>query len=94
MIGALFSGQLADIIGRRWTLVVALAVSFAAITIEFIATTNEVFFAGKFVNGFAVGTIQATSGTYIGEVCTSLMSAAISNTDVNGRSFLLLLEVL
>lgn len=69
MIGALFSGQLADIIGRRWTLVVALTISFAAITVEFIATTNEVFFAGKFLNGFAVGTIQATSSTYIGEVC-------------------------
>lgn len=68
----MFSGQLSDVIGRRWTLVTALAVSFAAITIEFVATTNEVFFAGKFVNGFAVGTIQATSGTYIGEVCILL----------------------
>lgn len=26
------------------------------------------FFGGKFLNGFAVGTIQAVASTYIGEV--------------------------
>lgn len=35
---------------------------------EFVATTNELFFGGKFLNGFAVGTIQACAGTYIAEV--------------------------
>ena len=35
---------------------------------EFVATTNEVFFGGKFLNGFAVGTIQIVAGAYIGEV--------------------------
>jgi hypothetical protein len=35
---------------------------------EMVATTNEIFFGGKFLNGFAVGTLQAVSGTYIGEV--------------------------
>jgi MFS transporter, SP family, general alpha glucoside:H+ symporter len=49
----------------------ALAVSFAAITMEFVATTNPLFFGGKFLNGFAVGTLQATSSSYIGEVCYS-----------------------
>jgi len=64
----LFSGQLSDVIGRRNTIIIALCFSFAAITMEFVATTNDLFFGGKFLNGFAVGTIQATSGTYIGEV--------------------------
>ncbi|KAL3421068.1 MFS hexose transporter [Phlyctema vagabunda] len=68
VVGALFSGQLADRIGRRWCLVGALALSFVAITMEFVATTNQLFFGGKFLNGFAVGTIQAVSGTYIGEI--------------------------
>lgn len=35
---------------------------------EFVATTNPLFFGGKFLNGFAVGTLQAVTGTYIGEV--------------------------
>lgn len=35
---------------------------------EFVATTNEVFFGGKFINGFAVGTLQTVAGTYVGEV--------------------------
>jgi MFS transporter, SP family, general alpha glucoside:H+ symporter len=46
----------------------ALAVSFAAISVEFTATTNPVFFGGKFLNGFVVGAIQAVMTTYIGEV--------------------------
>ncbi|KXL42773.1 hypothetical protein M433DRAFT_27678 [Acidomyces richmondensis BFW] len=68
IIGALLTGQIADYIGRRYTLVIALAVSFAAITLEFTATTNPMFFGGKFLNGFAVGTIQAVASTYIGEI--------------------------
>lgn len=36
-----------------------------------VATTNPMFFGGKFLNGFAVGTIQAVASTYIGEVSSS-----------------------
>lgn len=68
VIGALVCGQIADWIGRRYTIVLALIISFAAITMEFVATTDELFFGGKFLNGFAVGTLQAVAGTYIGEV--------------------------
>jgi MFS transporter, SP family, general alpha glucoside:H+ symporter len=42
--------------------------SFVGITLEVIATTNPVFFAGKFVNGFAIGTFISLSMTYVGEV--------------------------
>lgn len=35
---------------------------------EFVATTNALFFGGKFLNGFAVGILQAVTGTYVGEV--------------------------
>jgi MFS family permease len=68
VVGALICGQVADFIGRRNAIIIALCVSFAAISIEFTATTNAMFFAGKFVNGFATGTLQTVSGTYIGEV--------------------------
>ncbi|KAL4942420.1 hypothetical protein BDV06DRAFT_192176 [Aspergillus oleicola] len=51
IVGALVSAQIADWIGRRNTIVLALCISFGAVTLEFIATTNEPFFGGKFLNG-------------------------------------------
>lgn len=35
---------------------------------EFIATTNAIFFGGKFLNGFATGALASVAITYIGEV--------------------------
>lgn len=62
------AGEISDRIGRRFTLMLALVVSYAAITLEVIATTDPEFFGGKFMNGFAVGTIQATTSSYVGEI--------------------------
>ena len=64
----MISGEISDRIGRRFTLMGSLVVSFAAITLEFVAVTSPMFFGGKFLNGFAVGIIQATTSAYIGEV--------------------------
>lgn len=47
---------------------IALGFSFVGITLEFVATTNEVFFGGKFINGFAIGALGSVTVTYIGEV--------------------------
>ncbi|KAM0431470.1 hypothetical protein ACHAPT_005448 [Fusarium lateritium] len=68
VIGALTAGIVADFLGRKRTFMAAFAIGYAAITLEVVATTNEVFFGGKFLNGFAVGTLKAVSATYIGEV--------------------------
>ncbi|KAI5459681.1 putative maltose permease [Mariannaea sp. PMI_226] len=68
VIGSLMTGQVADWIGRRNTVIIGLVVSFGAISMEFVATTNALFFGGKFLNGFAAGTLQAVAGTYIGEI--------------------------
>lgn len=46
-----------------------LVITFAAVTMEFVATTNELFFGGKFLNGFATGALASVTVTYIGEVC-------------------------
>lgn len=67
VVGALGSGQLADWLGRRAVIILALLITFAAVTVEFIATSNAVFFAGKFLNGFATGAISSVAVTYIGE---------------------------
>ncbi|KAJ5698651.1 hypothetical protein N7462_000656 [Penicillium macrosclerotiorum] len=68
VVGALCSGQIADAIGRKLTIFIALLISVAAVTLEFRATTNEMFFGGKFLNGFAVGALASVPVTYVGEI--------------------------
>ncbi|KAK7418467.1 hypothetical protein QQX98_003959 [Neonectria punicea] len=68
VVGSLGSGWIADKIGRKFTYIIGYIIIFAAITVETVSTTNEVFFAGKFIAGFAVGGFITVSMTYIGEV--------------------------
>jgi SP family general alpha glucoside:H+ symporter-like MFS transporter len=48
--------------------IVAVVLSFVAITMEFVATTPELFFGGKFLNGFLTSALASVTVTYIGEV--------------------------
>ena len=48
-IGSLGVAYVADKVGRKWAYAIGLAFSYVGITLEFIATTNAMFFAGKFV---------------------------------------------
>ncbi|KAF4982704.1 hypothetical protein FZEAL_1731 [Fusarium zealandicum] len=68
VVGALGCGAVADWLGRRMVIIICLVITYAAITMEFIATTNPVFFGGKFLNGFAVGALASVTVSYIGEV--------------------------
>ncbi|CAI7656290.1 unnamed protein product [Penicillium bialowiezense] len=68
VVGALCSGQIADTIGRRMTMGISLLITVAAVTLEFVATTNEMFFGGKFLNGFALGALASVPITYVGEI--------------------------
>ncbi|KAJ3523270.1 hypothetical protein NM208_g12517 [Fusarium decemcellulare] len=68
IVGTFSAGYLADKVGRKPVLLVSIALSFVAIALEFIATTPEVFFGGKFMNGFLAGIILSVAVTYVGEV--------------------------
>jgi SP family general alpha glucoside:H+ symporter-like MFS transporter len=68
IVGALGCGALADWLGRRMVVIICLILSFVAISMEFVATTNELFFGGKFLNGFLTGALASVTVTYIGEV--------------------------
>lgn len=67
-MGALASAGISDIIGRKYTVMGALVISYAAITLEMVATTNAQWFGGEFLNGFAVGTFGTVCITYVEEV--------------------------
>lgn len=71
VLGSIAAGWIADKIGRKLSFSVAFVFSAVGITLEVVAMTSPVFFAGKFVNGFAIGGFIATSFTYVGEVCVS-----------------------
>lgn len=64
----MITGQIADWFGRRYTLLLALIIGFISVAIEFIATTNPVFFVGKLINGFSVGIVATMMVGYVGEI--------------------------
>jgi MFS transporter, SP family, general alpha glucoside:H+ symporter len=68
VVGAVAGGYIADRFGRRPVFIIALILAFGSITLEVIATTPAMFFGGKFLNGFSVGTLQSVTVSYIGEV--------------------------
>ncbi|KAF7556152.1 hypothetical protein G7Z17_g1632 [Cylindrodendrum hubeiense] len=68
VISSLISAELADWIGRKNVLIGSLLVSMAAVAVEFVATTNLVFFLGKLLNGVMVGGVATTMVSYIGEI--------------------------
>lgn len=69
VIGAPATSYIADKIGRKKAYAIAFVFVFSGITLEIIATTNELFFAGKFVAGFAIGGFGVLTVTYIAEIC-------------------------
>ncbi|KAK9482888.1 hypothetical protein V1527DRAFT_508797 [Lipomyces starkeyi] len=75
VVGTLCAAQIADQIGRKLLIIIALILSHAAITMEFVATTSELFFGGKFLNGFATGALASVTVTYIGESLLTCLSA-------------------
>lgn len=60
---------MSDVIGRKKVVMLGLLISFGAVAAEFVATTNAVFFVGKFLNGFMAGGIATIMVSYISEVC-------------------------
>ena len=67
-VGALTCGFISDTIGRKYTVMAGLVGSYISVTMEVVANTNGLFFAGKFLNGFVVGMLAAVCPTYLGEI--------------------------
>ncbi|KAH8168536.1 sugar transporter domain-containing protein [Sarocladium implicatum] len=78
VFGALGCGMVADWLGRRAVIIICLVVSFASITMEFVATDNALFFGGKFLNGFAIGALASVTVSYIGEITPTALRGMLT----------------
>jgi len=67
-IGAFFAGRLADIMGRRATMMVAAALFLAGALVQGLATTQLIFVIARICGGMAVGAASVLSPAYISEV--------------------------
>ncbi|PMD40268.1 general substrate transporter [Hyaloscypha variabilis F] len=85
VIGSLGASYIADKIGRKLVYLIGFVFVLVGITVETIATTNTVFFAGKFINGFAVGAFGTITMTYVGEIAPLALRGVI--TAAAGLSF-------
>lgn len=88
VIGALGAGLIADRVGRKPLFMASLAISFAAITMELVATTPALFFGGKFLNGFSIGALQSVTISYIGEVSRSSLYGTSYCMGKSGSAYL------
>ena len=67
-IGAFFAGRLADVIGRRNTMIVAAALFLAGALVQGIAGAQIVFVLARICGGMAVGAASVLSPAYISEI--------------------------
>lgn len=68
VIGGFLGSYMADSIGRKLTLLIAVGATIGFIVLEYVSTTIEVFFAGKFLNALSLGIIAAVSTSLIAEI--------------------------
>ncbi|KAG7710813.1 hypothetical protein KL950_000779 [Ogataea haglerorum] len=66
-VGFILGSYLADRFGRRNTLFFAVILTVPFIALEYIATSIQVFFLGKFFNSFCLGVISTCSSVYVSE---------------------------
>jgi SP family sugar:H+ symporter-like MFS transporter len=67
-IGAFFAGRLADLIGRRNTMILAAALFLAGALVQGAAGSQLVFVVARICGGMAVGAASVLSPAYISEV--------------------------
>ena len=67
-IGAFFAGRLADLIGRRNTMMLAAALFLIGALVQGVATSQIIFVLARICGGMAVGAASVLSPAYISEV--------------------------
>lgn len=75
--GAVFSGDLADFIGRRTTVILGCGVFCIGVILQVAMTTTGVLVAGRLIAGFGVGAVSSTIILYMSEIAPRKVRGAI-----------------
>ncbi|KAK5045093.1 hypothetical protein LTR84_010241 [Exophiala bonariae] len=78
VVGAFLAANVADQWGRKITFTFLLAFKFLSITLEFVATTNQVYFGGILLSGFCAGGFGTLCMTYIGEIAPQRLRGVLT----------------
>jgi sugar porter (SP) family MFS transporter len=77
ILGAAFTGTLADRIGRRWTLCTAGVVFLAGALVSALAPDETLLLAGRFIVGIGIGFSSVVAPLYISEVAPANVRGAL-----------------
>jgi sugar porter (SP) family MFS transporter len=77
MVGALTAGRIADVIGRRKTILVTAMIFVAGVLLAAFAPSYWTLIVARFVIGLAVGSASMTVPLYIGEVAPPKIRGAL-----------------
>ena len=77
-IGAFFAGRLADLVGRRNTMILAAVLFLVGALIQGFAPSQMVFVIARLMGGMAVGAASVLSPAYISEVAPASMRGRLT----------------
>lgn len=89
-IGALVAGDIADMIGRRLTIIAGCIVFCVGVVLQVAATEYGVLVAGRLIAGFGVGFVSAIIILYMSEIAPKKVRGAI----VSGYQFCITVGIL
>ena len=77
-IGAFFAGRLADLIGRRNTMIIAALLFLVGALLQGFAETQAIFVIARVMGGMAVGAASVLSPAYISEVAPAAIRGRLT----------------
>ena len=77
-IGAFFAGRLADLMGRRNTMMIAAALFLLGAVVQGIANSHTIFVIARICGGMAVGAASVLSPAYISEVAPAAIRGRLT----------------
>ncbi|KAK7202438.1 putative MFS sugar transporter, partial [Myxozyma melibiosi] len=80
VVGSFTVGPVAQLIGRRYAIIVYAALSIAGTAVQFTADSRGMLLAGKIINGVTVGALLAVGTTYASEIATVRLRGPLLQT--------------
>lgn len=75
--GSIAAGEIADVVGRRWTIIAGCAIFCVGVAFQVASTAYGLLVAGRFVAGIGVGFVSAVIILYMSEIAPRKVRGAI-----------------